>query len=241
LVQINFMWLNKTEHPCQFTLGLLLAMIQKMPVTFPAGKKEAMEKQYEECKKDKKIACGKVENLLVSFGREMWPYQKAWQELYEKYGRVREAEYFEKQLPEALHHKYFACKVKGGGHCLREYRMCGLMETCFDPDEKFFLDETVIGALGKAKDEADKLVLGEKKSEYEKALEKWSAEQKKMETKIEELKKLAAAEPKWQAEIKEKIKTIEHGWSIMERDINLSDIQQVIDFYKGVIESPEAY
>lgn len=216
-------------------------MIGKIPSVFPAERKEAIKRQYEAYEKDEKISCILVERALVDFGREIWPYQKAWQELYEKYGRIREAEFFEQHLPEELHHKYFACKVKGGGHCLREYRMCGLMETCFNPDEKFFLDETVIKALGQAKEAADKIIAGEKKLEYEKAFKKWSAEQKKMEEKINELKKMAGAEPKWKAEIEEKVKTIEQGWSIMERDINFKDIQQIIDFYQGAIENPEAY
>jgi hypothetical protein len=235
------MWGRKINHPCQFTLGLFAAMIEKVPAAFPAERLEAMKRQYDGYNKDKKIACAYVEKALVDFGREIWPYRKAWQEIYDKYGRAKEAEFFEKHLPEELHHKYFACKVKGGGHCLREYRMCGLMETCFNPDEKFFLDETVIKALGQAREAADKIIAGEKKDEYEEALKKWSAEQKKMEEKISELEKMAAVEPKWRAEIEEKVKTIEQGWSIMEREITLKDIQQIIDFYQGAIENPEAY
>jgi len=235
------MWPFKIEHPCQFTLNLFLEMIEKAPVTFPAERKEEMEKKREVFLKDKKIACAKVEEAVVFFGRKIWPYREAWQEIYEKYGRPKEAEYFEKNLPKELHEKYFACKVKGGGHCLREYRMCGLMEKCFSPDEKFFLDQTVISTLSKTKEEVDKLVLGEKKEEYQSLFEKWSALQKTMAEKIEELKKMARANLKWRAEILDKIKTIEHGWSMIEQDITLKDVEQVIDFYAGAIESPEAY
>ena len=235
------MWPNKIEHPCQFILRLFGEAIEKAPATFPMERKEKIKNKYEEFLKDKKIACARIEEAAVLFGREVWPYRKAWKETYEKYGRPKEAEYFEKNLPKTLHDKYFSCKVKGGGHCLREYRMCGLMETCFTPEEKFSLDETVISALGQAKSDVDKIVLGEKKDEYQKLFDKWIAEQKIMALRVEELKKMAGANPKWQAEILDKAKTIEEGWSMIERDIALKDIEQVIDFYKGAIESPEAY
>lgn len=234
-------WPLKIEHPCQFTLNLFLQMIEKAPVTFPVERVDKMKKQYEEYLKNKKIACTKVEEALVFFGKEIWPFRKAWQEMYEKYGRPLEAEYFEKELPKELHEKYFACKVKGGGHCLREYRMCGLMETCFNPDEKFFLDQTVISTLAKTKAYVNEIVLGQKKDEYQKLLEKWKAVQKDMEAGIEELKKMAKENSKWEAEILDKVKTIERGWSIVEQDINLKDIEQIVDFYRGAIESPEAY
>ncbi len=235
------MWPFKIEHPCQFTLNLIAEMIEKAPITFPAEKKEKMKKKQADFLKDKKIACSKVEEAIAEFGKEIWPYRKSWEEMYEKYGRPHEAEYFEKNLPKELHDKYFSCKVKGGGHCLREYRMCGLMEKCFSPDEKFFLNETVISTLSQTKEEVNKLILGEKKEEYQKLFEKWGAEQKAMVAKIEELKRIANENPKWRAEILDKVKTIEQGWSIVEQDINLKDIEQVVDFYRGVIESPEAY
>ncbi len=62
-----------------------------------------------------------------------------------------------------------------------------------------------------------------------------------MEERVEELKKMAGAHPKWKEEILDKAKTIERGWSIIEQEISLKDIQQIIDFYKGAIENPEAY
>lgn len=210
-------------------------------MTFPAEKKEVMKKRYDEFLADKKIACAMVEEAIVAFGREIWPYRKAWQEIYEKYGRSREAEYFEKHLPKTLHEKYFSCKKEGGGHCLREYRVCGKMETCFTPDEKFFLDETVIAALEEAKKEVDDLVLGKKSDEYQKLFKKWSGEQKKLGTKIEELKKMAAKNQKWQAEIFDRIKTMEEGWSAVERDITMEEIEKTVDFYRGAIENPNAY
>lgn len=235
------MWPFKLEHPCQFTLNIFLEMIEKAPATFPAEKKEAMKKKYEELLGDKKVACARILEALASFGREVWPHRKAWKEIYEKYGREKEAEYFEKNLPAKLHDKYFACKVKGEGHCLREYRMSGLMEKTFDSDEKFILDEMVINTLKKTKEEIDALVLGEKKEETEKLILKWSDEQKVMAGKIDELKKMAEANQKWREEILDKVKTIEEGWSLVERDITLSDIEQTVDFYKGAIESPEGY
>lgn len=234
------MWPTKSDHPCQFTLNLFLEMIEKAPVTFPAEKKEAMKKRYEEFLADKKIACAMVLDSIDNFGKEIWPYRKAWQEIYEKYGRAREAEYFEKHIPAALHDKYFACKKEGGGHCLREYRICGKMETCFTPDEKFLLDETVIAALEEAKKEIDGLVLGEKRDEYQVSLQKWNNEQKKLEEKIGELKSLAVKNNKWQAEILDKVKTMEEGWSSVERDIDLEEVAEAVDFYRGAIENPSA-
>jgi hypothetical protein len=216
-------------------------MIEKAPVTFPADKKEVMKKRYKEFLADKKIACAMVEDSIDNLGKEIWPYRKAWQEIYEKYGRVREDEYFEKHLPAGLRDKYFSCKKEGGGHCLREYRLCGKMETCFTPDEKFLLNETVITSLGEVKKEVDGLVLGEKRDEYQALFKKWSSEQKKLEDEIGELKNLAAKNPKWQAEILDRVKTMEEGWSAMERDITLEEVREAVDFYRGAIESPGAY
>jgi hypothetical protein len=235
------MWPFKIEHPCQFTLNLFSEMIERAPVAFPAERKEEMKKKLEMFLKDKKTVCARVEEAVIFWGREIWPYRKAWQEMYENYGRPREEEYFEKKLPKSMHDKYFACKVKGGGHCLREYRMCGLMEKCFTPEEKIDLDEAVFFALLQAKKDVDSFVLKEKKEEYQKLFEKWSALQKTMIKKIEELRKMAKANPKWQAEILDKVKTIEEGWSTVEKDITLEDIEKAIDFYQGAAESPEAY
>lgn len=235
------MWPFKIEHPCQFTLNLILEMIDRAPVTFPETRREEMKKKHGEFLKDKKIACEKISEAVVSFGREIWPYRKAWEEMYAKYGLPNEAKYFEAEMPVALHDKYFSCKREGAGRCLREFRMGGKMEKLFTPDEKYELDQAVIRALDRVKKEVDELVLGEKKDEYQKLFEKWSAEQKVMIDKLEELKKMAAANPKWRAEILDKIKIIEEGWSMIEKDVSLKEIDKTIEFYQGAIESPEAY
>ena len=80
----------------------------------------------------------------------------------------------------------------------------------------------------------EKIVL-DKKDEYDKWVEKFISEESEIIGNIGRLKRLGRDYPELAAEIEDKIRTIEEGFSIAERDIRLEDVVGALDYFKGVI------
>ena len=57
-----------------------------------------------------------------------------------------------------------------------------------------------------------------------------------MEAKIEELRALAGKDDKWREEILDKVKTLEEGWSVVERDPELLEIEKEIEYWQGTMD-----
>ena len=64
----------------------------------------------------------------------------------------------------------------------------------------------------------------------------WKKQQEKIAQKIDELRALANKDAKWREEILDKVKTLEEGWSMVERDPELLEVEKEIEYWTQTME-----
>lgn len=191
-----------------------------------------MQDAYARLAADPNAALPQIEDAIVAFGKEIWPYRKAYQELHDAYGK--DEPYLRETLSPATRTKYEAF-VAGGGK-LEDVRGGGELERTFPPEEKREIEEAWLAARERTHRELDALIAGEWKQKFESSLAALRGKQEEIEKKIAALRAFAGESPKWSAEIVDKVKVFEEGWSGVEREVSEDDIRGEIDYYRGVIE-----
>ena len=177
-----------------------------------------------------------IHDALVTIGRAEFPYRHAYQELV---GSVGAAELQEMVLDhvepnvKAKLEQYLA-----NGVSLEEFVKSDVFEHELSAEERYQVQDGVLDAQEHVQEHGPKM-LEEKKAEFEALVQKWTEHEQMMQQKIDELKALAGKDAKWKEEILDKVKMFEEGWSVVERDPQLQEIEKEIEYWKGTLE-PEA-
>lgn len=182
----------------------------------------------------------KIEDAIIVFGKEIWPYRKAFWHVHDE-ARIEEENYIRENLTPALREKYETFLRKGGRiEDIRKEAQLEDLETFFTSDELAELVEAKMNAHDRVVAEVDSLCSGIQKEVCVNALGEYQEEQKKIEELIGQLKALSDNAPKWQAEILDKVRTFLAGWSGLEREVVADDVKGEIDYYLGVITTTES-
>jgi hypothetical protein len=224
-------------HPFHFSLSLLKSVIDNAPKVFPVRRREEMLKIYETMAANPQTTQAEIEKAIIDFGKEIWPYRKAFQEMYKRYGQAKEESLIRDKLNPELLTKFLEFLRKGGR--LEDFRHGAVFEETFTAEEKFILGQANLAVHEQIMEEIENLCQGEKKAEFQELLEEFQELEKRLLEKINILKGLANQNPKWALEINERVRAFEEGFSFIEKTYREEDIDGVIDYYRGVIEFGE--
>jgi hypothetical protein len=224
-------------HPFHFSLSLLKSVIDNAPKVFPVRRREEMLKIYETMAANPQTTQAEIEKAIIDFGKEIWPYRKAFQEMYKRYGQAKEESLLRDKLNPELLTKFLEFLRKGGR--LEDFRHGAVFEETFTAEEKFILGQANLAVHEQIMEEIENLCQGEKKAEFQELLEEFQELEKRLLEKINILKGLANQNPKWAPEINERVRAFEEGFSFIEKTYREEDIDGVIDYYRGVIEFGE--
>lgn len=226
-------------HRYQYTLDLLKQVIDKAPKFFPEERKKEMEAELKILRADGNTPLTKIEDAIISFGREIWPYRKAFWRVHDE-AKLEEQQYIREKLSSALREKYETFLRKGGRiEDIRKEAQLEDLETFFTSFELAELVEAKMNAHNRVVAEVDSLCSGSQKEVCVNALGEYTKEQKMIEELVGQLKALSDNSPKWQAEILDKVRVFEEGWSGLEREVVADDVKGEIDYYLGVITTTE--
>ena len=227
-------------HPHHFSLNILKALIDSAPKAFPAEKRTEMGKSYEALLANLQASQAEIEETMIAFGKEIWPYRKAFWKMHDIYGSKREGVIVKEKLSPELRSKFLEF-VSGGGD-LEDFRHGAVLEETFTPEEKFTLGQAELEAHDQVDAEIETMCQGEKQAEFQEMVNGFQAFRDKLIEKINILKGMAQQAPKWAGEIEEKARTFEEGFSLLEKSYNIEDIDGAVDYYQGVIDefSPES-
>ncbi|MBN1585002.1 hypothetical protein JW899_01410 [Candidatus Uhrbacteria bacterium] len=235
-----------SSHPYRHTLSLLRLAIDRLPPTFDGERKRFYEEKLKEFESDPNVGYGEINRVIVDFGKESWPWRRAYEDFYRTYGRSSEEAHLLSGLGSELREKYERFIHEGGkiNHLESERPRSGddlhrptPFERYFTPEEKFAIQEALLAARDESRREIDGLAVGEKAEDYGKAVGEWVRRQEEMDGKIRELKRLATVSSRWQPEIEDRIRMIEEGWSVVERGIDTEALGRELEYWKGTLES----
>ena len=222
-------------HKYEYTLDILKQVIGKAPKFFPVERKKEMLAELKSFRDDASMPVAKIEDAIISFGREIWPYRKSFWHVHDE-AKIEEEQYIRERLKDALREKYETFLRKGGRiEDIRKEAQLDELETFFTPEELAELVEAKISAHDKVVKEVESLCVGEKSGVCTDAIASYKEEQKKIDELIVQLKTLSASSGKWEAEILDKVRIFEAGWSGLEREVDAADVAGEIDYYLGVI------
>jgi len=180
-------------------------------------------------KKNDKTKIEELEDLMINFGKQAWPYWQAFEEFEEKYGREKEKELFESTLKEDLKKKWKEYEASLLNKAIIDQG--NTFEKFFTPEENHQIEEAVVDAKGKTNEYLTILAKEEKSDEYSALVTKFQKELTKINKKIKELEELKISKEKWSEEIDKQVRYFKKGIAQIELDPTEIAIQEKIDFF----------
>lgn len=221
-------------HRYQYSLDLLAQVIAKAPRFFPSGKKQDMQDALAALAKNEVATRAEIDAAIVSFGREIWPYRKAFWHIHDTDGRHDEDAYLKEALPSELREKYEQFVKKG--FRVEDVRAGGEFERFFTQEERQAFIAAKLAAHDRVVHGIEDLCVGEHKMTCEDALGRYKKEQKEIDALLHELRSYADKSEKWRNEILDKVEIFAAGWSGLEREVSADAVRGEIDYYSGIIE-----
>jgi hypothetical protein len=232
------------NHPHPYTLALLRIAVERLPPTFSASRKKSFMKRHDRYLKDKDASYEEIQETIADIGKETWTFRKAYEEMYDRYGRASEEAHLLENLDQGLRDKYERFIHEGGkinyiafARSADDLRKPSPFESYFTPEEKFAISQALIASREAAREEIDDLVTETKKDEYARLMKEYKIRQRLIESKIEEMRILASVSPKWRGDIQERLRTIEEGWSVVGQGLDLAGLEKETEHWRGTLES----
>jgi hypothetical protein len=234
----------QTRHPHSYTLDLLQIAIDRLPPSFPAARKKSYLKRLEKYRRDTAAPYDDIRETIAELGKESWAMRKAYDAMYDRYGRASEEAHLLENLDEGVRAKYESFLHEGGkiAHIATaknadDIRGPSPFERYFDPEEKFAISQALVESHVAAREEIDALVTDTKKDEYSKLVKEFKVRQRLIEFKLEELRMLSAVSSKWRPDIQDRLRSMEEGWSLVELDLDLPMLERETEHWRGTLQS----
>jgi len=218
-------------HPHEYLLKDYQYAIKHLPPTVPAEIKAEAQKMHDAFLADPNASEERILEAMAKTGKAEYPYRHAFFEL-------TSSTRIERLKEEVLAHVDEKTKKKlegllASGADVVEITRSKMFEDDFTAEERFQIECGLVDADEHLKDELEDL--SEKdQGKFDKLVKKYSDQKEAIEKQLEILRAMASHDPKWQAEILDKVKTFEEGWLITMPDPKLETIKKEIEYWKGV-------
>ncbi len=221
------------SHPHQSFLDEFAIAIKKLSPGVPDQVREQAMKLHAELVANLDATEEQIHDALVTVGKAEFAYRRAYNELVGHAGA-------DELKSMVLDHVEPGVKAKleqylQNGVLLDELVKSDLFEHEFTAEERYQVQDGILDAVEHVQERGPKM-MQEKKSDFDALVATWKGEQEKMANKLVELQALADTDKKGKDEILDRVKTFEEGWSVVERDPELNEIEKEIEYWKGTVE-----
>jgi len=238
-------------HPHAALLELLRFSIDTLPPAFPAGRLKAFRQRLAHYQADGATPYEEIHATLSAVGKEGWPYRRAYEEIYDHYGRSSEESHLLTRLDRTVRAKYERFLAKGGKIApLAAHRpdvssmprsaslsaAAPRFEEFFTTEEQYAVGRAIWAARQDARREIDDLILSDRKARYDVLVEEFTQKQRRMEQGIAELARLADASPKYRDRILDEATRLNEGWSVTNRGVDEEWVKESVEHWRGVVE-----
>jgi hypothetical protein len=200
------------KHPHQSSLDLLCTLAAGRPPRFPSVLGDYMEWRAKQLADDPSTTREAIDETIGEFGRYVWPFRRAWDELYVRDARKDERERFLGALPAGVVER--AKRDAGAaGVTVQDVLRLPILESNYIPEERLVLEDALREARhGASSALAARLDAGEI-PDYETIAIRWKRERLDIEEQLIELQKLALRKPQWADEIANHVREFHLGFS----------------------------
>lgn len=215
------------------TLNIFRIFHRDLPSLFPVDRRAKIAEVLTRLENDSDLSVAEVENALVAFGYEAWPWHRAkkhfWQRAWDKLAE----HFFVPKLSSSLREKYEDFVLCGG--TLRDVH-AGVPVNYFDVDERRELIDALTQLENDLARHVETQIVGSEKEQFLRLVDEYRLVADKIKGKLVELRMMAQAEDEHAnlaREINEKVKLFEHGWCYLAPESDYRDVCEAIEFFKG--------
>lgn len=217
----------------QHTLAIFERMHRRMPPLVPEEIIEEFDHVMEHLQSDFNISLEELEETVVVFGKKIWPYWKAFEEVVNmEEGRMGE-KFFMGKLSPKLKSRYKEFKEHGG-----DFRdlYSGEPMRFFESEERNDFCQAFIAVDKDLREHARQAVLSTEKEEYQDLIIEFQEILEDIEKRLDSLRLMADDEqehPQLAEEVREQIRAFEHGLSLLGPSTKYEEVCNAEDHFNG--------
>lgn len=217
----------------QSTIQIFRHLYEHLPPLFPKEEVQKMKHALEHLEKDQTMTVVEIEDTMIKFGYELWPWNQAYKEFLVLAENEVGEHFLLPRLPAGLQEKYFDFKNYGG--TLRDLHS-GRPADYFSHKERNDLCVVLVEMQVDLRAYATNKILGLEESKYLRRVMEFGEILNKISIHLENMKALAEAEqdhPSLANEIRSRVRAFEFGLCQLGPELDYEAVCQSTDFFAG--------
>lgn len=217
----------------QHTLDIFRKLYDMIPPLVPKDTTTEMKQAIEQLSSNTLVTLEDVEDAMVLFGKKIWPYKQAFQELYDIYEELLAEKLLLGAMSHELKKKYKEFIAHGGAY---SDIIHGGPMAFFISEQRQELGKALVDVRHAVRKHAHQAALSTDKSRYEMSVQTFSDLQTEIEDTISELHALADAEEEHLElvkEIRSHIRGFEHGFASLGPHVRHADVCAAVEYFDG--------
>ncbi len=220
------------HHPqIKHTIEIFEIMYKQLPPLVPEEVEKEIKHALEHLHDDIGVGIEEVENIVISMGKKIWPYWKAFGELYNmEQGKMGE-KFLLGKLSIGLKKKYNEFKEHGGTyHDLRT----GSPAVFFENEERLEMTQKLVEVDIDIRNHTKQMVLSMERRKYEDLIVDFQTILDDIEKRLGNLSMLAEDEeehPELAEEIRAKVRAFEFGMCLLGPKTQVHELENAEDYF----------
>ncbi len=215
------------------TISVFEQMYDRIPPGVPEDIVAELETQLKRIKLDHDLNLVEVEDAMIVAAKNLWPYTRAFQEMYSAYARDMSESLFLQMAQVGLRSKYSRFLDSGGNF---EDLHRGVVAEYFSAEERVELSALLIEIQNEIRKFATQSLTHSDKEIYQEKIEEFTQIMDHIEDELDHLRSLAEREdehPQLIAEIREHIRAFEHGFAFLGPSVDYEAVKNARGYVEG--------
>ncbi|MFA7245024.1 MAG: hypothetical protein WC070_02470 [Candidatus Magasanikbacteria bacterium] len=223
------------EEAKKHTINIFKKVYNELPPMVDVDLKKDMREKIEEILADNTVTLEELEDFMIFFGKKIWPYFQAFEEIYNIYHERLSEKIFLQRASKNIVKKVDLIKntgvkfldlVSGKVHHFFEHN---------ERNERMEIMTLLVDLKQDIRKHATQAIMTHEKKSYEQKISKYSKMVADINVVIEDLHKFANEESEnfFAEDIRDKVRSIEYSFAFLGPKINYHEILDLLDYYKG--------
>lgn len=223
----------KEIHTTQHTIAIFRHLYEFVFGVLPAALQEEMKHALEHITNDPELTRKDIEDTMIVFGKKVWPYRKALQEMIELHeGSVGE-QFFRSALSRRMQ-KRFAEFLEHGG-TLRDIHS-GAPAHFFSSDERIELNHALVDMHQHLRAYVVQHLKGIGRREFDARVKEFTTILTELETELDHIRDMAdnaQEHPLVAREMREHVRGFEHGLAFLGPEYTSDEVTRAREHFQG--------
>lgn len=215
------------------TIDIFRRLYAHIPPLFPSDVAEKMGHALEHLERDETITVAEVEDTMIRFGYELWPWNQAYREFLVLAESQVGEHFLLPKLNKSLRGRYLDFKRYGGD--LRELHS-GRPADFFSPEERGELCGALVDLQHELRHYVDRSLIGLEKTRYLRRVNEFKGVLAEIQKQLDVLNKLAESEqdhPTLADEIRSSVRHFQYGLCLLGPDLDYDAVCRMPEYYRG--------